>query len=426
MPASLAPISAELFADFRGGKESALEQIFRANFEALTKDANARLDDPAGAQKVVAGALLEVWDRRAKIADAAALESLLHKAVDGATAHELRRRAAAHHMAGAHKESHDAPAAAAVETTDQWWAKVVGVLHAAPTDAAELARQRAEHSRHETARHMKKVARPKRTGTYVVIGLLVLAASAVPLWYFNKGAESTKAGQLLGRDDAKVLRSRDGQRGAVTLEDSVAVRIGSATTVKYPSHYPMDARALLVAGSSAIKVPSNVTLLVKANNLWISASGAEFAVRNYPDDSGTVMLKGIRGTVTVKAGKAEKALAADSTMQVLSNGTFMAMQPDRAAMAFSWLDGKFVSEHLPLRRVLLEMKKWYGLDITAKDSSFLERPVQMTAMLDSAKVAVAALQEGASVAVTLLTEGKATLVDAAGAPKPKAPKGKRK
>ena len=36
MPASLAPLSPELFADFKGGKETALEQVFRANFEAFT------------------------------------------------------------------------------------------------------------------------------------------------------------------------------------------------------------------------------------------------------------------------------------------------------------------------------------------------------------------------------------------------------
>jgi hypothetical protein len=424
MPASLAPISAELFADFRGGKESALEQIFRANFDAFTTDANQRLADAAGAQKVVAGAWLEVWDRRDKVADAAALADLLHKAVDGGVAHELRRRSAAHHMAGAHKEAHDALPPAAVESTDQWWAKIVGVLHTAKSDPNEIAKQRLEHSRHEAARHMKKVARPKRTGTYVIIGLLVLAASAVPLWYFNKGAATTKAGQLLGRDDAKVLRSKDGQRGAVTLEDSVAVRIGSATTVRYPSHYPLDARALFVAGAAAIKVPANVTLLVKANDLWLTASGAEFVVRNFPDDSGAVMLKVLGGTLSVNAGKEIKELATGSTTLVLSNGAFMELQADRAAMAFGWLDGKFASEHLPLRRVLLEMKKWYGLDITTKDSSFLERPVQMTATLDTAKVAIAALEEGASVTVKLISEGKASMTDAAGLPKPKA-KGKK-
>ena len=67
MPASLAPITPELFADFKGGKETELEQFFRANFEAITQEANEKLEDLAAAQKVAASAFLDVWDRRAKL-----------------------------------------------------------------------------------------------------------------------------------------------------------------------------------------------------------------------------------------------------------------------------------------------------------------------------------------------------------------------
>lgn len=419
MPASLAPITPELLADFKGGKEAALEQVFRANFDAFTQEANAKLEDMAAAQKVAASAFLDVWDRRAKVESAAQLEALLHQAVGGEAAHELRRRAAAHRMgdaSGEHK-AHDAPAAATVETVDQWWAKCAGVLHAARANPDDVARQRAEHSRHEAAAHLKKVAAPKRrTGLVVALVVVVAVGAGVPLWYFNKGAESTKAGQLLGREDAKVIRSNNGQVGAVTLEDSVGVRIGSATTVKYPAHYPMDARALLISGVAAIKAPADGSpVMVKVGNLWVYASGAEFAARSFPEDSGAVMLKALAGDVEIRFGQEMKALKEGSTTYVLSNGTFMDLSADKAALGFSWLDGKFVSDHLPLRKVLTEMKKWYALEITAKDTSFLDRPVAMTASLDSAKVAVAALEAGGSVKIKLESEGKASLTDNAAA-----------
>jgi ferric-dicitrate binding protein FerR (iron transport regulator) len=96
----------------------------------------------------------------------------------------------------------------------------------------------------------------------------------------------------------------------------------------------------------------------------------------------------------------------------------MDLSEDRAKFAFSWIDGEFVSEHQPLRKVLTEMKRIYALDIVPKDTSFLDRPVSMTANLDSTKVAIAALEEGGAVKITLTGEGKASLVDAAGAPKP--------
>jgi len=52
MPASLAPITPELLKDLQDGKESALEQLFRPNFDELSKEAAERLDGHL-AQKVV-------------------------------------------------------------------------------------------------------------------------------------------------------------------------------------------------------------------------------------------------------------------------------------------------------------------------------------------------------------------------------------
>lgn len=416
MPASLAPITPELFADFKGGKETALEQFFRANFAAITQEANEKLGDEAAAQKAAASAFLDVWDRRARLESPAALEKVLYDAVNGEAAHEQRRRAAAHHMAGNHAKAHDA---AVPETVDQWWAKVTGVLHAAHADPAEAARKRAEHSRHEAAAHMKKVARPKRTGFYVVLVFLLAIAAGIPLWYFSKGADATKAAQLLSHDDAKSMRSKDGQRGTVTMEDSTVVRLGSSSTVKYPASYPLDARAMQIIGSAAIKAPaSNTPLLVKVGNTWVDVSDAEFVGRSFPEDSNSAMLKALSGSVTVRAGKEIQQLAAGSTLLVLSNGTFMDLSEDRAKFAFSWIDGNFVAENQPLRKVLLAMKRVYALDIVPEDTSFLDRPVSMTANLDSTKAAVTALEEGGAVKITLVGEGKASLVDAASAPKP--------
>jgi ferric-dicitrate binding protein FerR (iron transport regulator) len=417
MPASLAPLSPELFADFKAGKETALEQIFRANFEAFTQEANEKLQDIGGAQKVAASAFMDLWDRRAKVESVDQLQALLHQAINGEAAHEMRRRAAAHHMAGNHAKAHEPTAA---ESTDQWWAKITGVLHAAHADPAAVAQQRAEHSRHEAAKHMQKVAGKKKTGFYAVVVVLLFAAAAIPLWYFNKGAAATKAQQLLNKDDAKSMRAKDGQRGTVTMEDSVVVRMGSSTTVKYTKSYPLDARAMQIQGVAAIKAPKlDSPLMVKVGNAWVDANDAEFVGRSFPEDSNSAMLKVLSGNVTVRFGQDSKSLASGTTMLVLSNGTFMDLDEDKAKLAFNWIDGTFLAENQPLRKVLSEIKRWYGIDITPKDSSFMDRPVSITAALDSAKVAIRALEEGGAVKVTLTSETKGTLVDNAANVKPK-------
>jgi ferric-dicitrate binding protein FerR (iron transport regulator) len=104
-------------------------------------------------------------------------------------------------------------------------------------------------------------------------------------------------------------------------------------------------------------------------------------------------------------------------MQVLSNGTFMDLAPEKASFAFAWVDGNFVSEHLPMRKVIAELKRWYTLDVVVKDSSFLDRPVLMTASLDSTEKAIAAFEEGGAVSIAF-DAGKRVLKDMASAPKP--------
>jgi ferric-dicitrate binding protein FerR (iron transport regulator) len=402
-------MSPELFADFKAGKEHALEQFFRANFEAFTQEANEKLEDLGGAQKVAASAILDAWDRRAKLESVEQLGTLMHQAVNGEAAHELRRRAAAHHMAGNHAKAHEPTPP---ESLEQWWTKVSAVLHAPHADAAETAKKIADQRRHEAAEHMKKVAGKKKTGVYAFVALAILVGAAVPLWYFNKGAEATKAQQLLGKDDAKVMSSKDGQRGTVTMEDSVVVRLGSATVVKYTKSYPLDARAMQIIGVAAIKAPKlDSPLLVKVGNAWIHANDAEFIGRSFAEDSNTAMLKVISGSITVEDKLEEKPLTAGQTLLVLNNGTFMDLDEGKATLYFSWADGSFVSANQPLRKVLSEIKKWYALALTPKDSSFLDRPVSMTAPLDSTKVAIKALEEGAAVKVTLTGEGKGTLAD---------------
>lgn len=404
MPASLAPITPELLVDFRGGKESALEQLFRSNFDALTKEAAETLEDAAAAQKVVASAFLELWDRRGKAQSAAQLEDLLRQIVGSAVAHEQRRRTTAHRMAdteGDHKQH----AAATLhhhdpEPTDKVWALLVAELHAERTDPKVRAQRLAERSRHGAATHIAHVAAPSSSRMVMVIVVIVLAVIvAVPLWFLNKGATATKAEQALARNDARPMLSAAGQRGNVTLEDSTAVHMGPNSVVKLTSHFPQDFRAAEVTGTASFNAPAGTEpLLIHVGGAWVSASGTEFVVRHYADDS-TAMIKVISGSAIVRGSGLERTLDAGATVQVDSNGVMSDLPAEQASEAFSWVDGNFVIQNKPLNDVLVAIKRWYGLDITARDSSIVHRVITMTASLESSKAAITALEQSGGVKI---------------------------
>jgi DNA-directed RNA polymerase specialized sigma24 family protein len=412
MPASLAPITPELLKDLQGGKEPALEQLFRPNFAALSTEANEKLEDIAVAQKVVASAFLEVWEHRTEPQSPAQLESMLRQFVTAGVTHEVRRRGAAHRMGeteGNHKD-HAAKHTGEALTVDQVWARIVGELHTVKTDSRERAKQLADQRRHEAALHMAKVSKRGVPKTMIIIGVVLAVAVAIPLYLAGRGAEMTKAGQALAREDARSMRSQSAQRGTVKLEDSTEVRIGSSTEVRLPVAFPRDFRAAEVRGSALFKAPSGTTpFLVKVGSAWVAAQDADFVVRSYPDDSGAAMIKVLRGHVTVQAGEVEqKSYNEGSVLLVKKDATISDLPAERAINAFSWPDGNFVTQNLPLRKVLVEFKKWYGLDIVPKDTTFLDRPITMSASLESKMDGIAALEaagklklgfEGASMAL---------------------------
>jgi ferric-dicitrate binding protein FerR (iron transport regulator) len=412
MPASLAPITPELLSGFRDGKESALEQLFRSNFDALTKEAAETLEDVAAAQKVVASAFLELWDKRGQAQSAAQLEALLRQALGSGVTHEQRRRSALHRMAdtdGDHKQHaastqhHHDP-----EPTDTVWARLVSELHVEKTDPAVRAQRTAARQRHGAATHLAHVAEPKSSKVVMISVIVLIIIIAIPLWFLNRGAAATKAEQALSRNDTRPMQSKPGQRGKVTLEDSTAVYMGATSIVTLTAHFPQDFRAARVTGTASFNAPAGTTpLLIQVGGAWVTAAGTAFAVRHYADDT-TAMIKVTSGTATVKGAMAERTLNAGEMLQVSETGVISDLPADRASEAFSWMEGNFVMQNKTLKEVLVAMKRWYGLEIMTRDTSLNHRLVTMTTSLESSKAAIAALEQGAGVKVGY--EGQAMVV----------------
>ena len=271
--------------------------------------------------------------------------------------------------------------------------------------------------------HHVHMAPEVKTSIGAKVGIVVVAlVVAATLWYLNKGSEATKAEQALGREDARPMVTKAGQRGKVTLEDSTIVSMGSSSVVKLTSHFPQDFRALKVTGAAAFSAPTATSpLLVQVGEAWIVAQDADFAVRHFDSDS-TAMIKVSRGTVTVRGAVLERSLEAGASAQVNKEGAIADVPADQASEVFSWVDGKFVVTNQPLAKVLKEIKVWYGVDIITRDSSLNQRPITMSASLESSGDAVAALEASGNVKHDFEKKGTMVLVDAPAVPVKKAKK----
>jgi transmembrane sensor len=155
---------------------------------------------------------------------------------------------------------------------------------------------------------------------------------------------------------------------------------------------------------------------VRAGNTKVTVTGTVLTIRTYATDSSVVVaLK--EGSASVTVGDSSHAVAAGHGLYVKGNTTRDAT-PAEIDEATSWNDHVLTVSNRQLREVLPQLKDWYGSDIKVTDLPLLDRPVSITASLDSPLEAINAIERSANLKFGY--EGKTMVFhDATPAPKKK-------
>jgi ferric-dicitrate binding protein FerR (iron transport regulator) len=388
------PIDRDLLTGLKLGDERALERVFRECYEPLSKKASAALDDEVGVPKVVEGAFVRVWEQRDTIESPEALEAFLFDAVTAGVARERSRRAAAHRMGGdgARAAAH---AAAGPMTIDDAWTHVSNVLHT-PVHDAHLDPATLQAARHGAAQHVASLAKRPAwqlpTGVAAVLAVTIFGAIR---WADVAGADSA-INSALASPDARTVSTIAGQLAATSLSDGSKVRLGADTKLRIPPNFGGGTRAVQLDGAGAFTVAPNAKkpFVVRAGPAYVTATGTEFDVRAYPNES-AVTVRVRSGTTNVRASGTSRALGAGQSVTLAKDGTMSNPTPGAVDEAFAWTDANFVVNGQPLRAVLPQIVRWYGMDLKVPDQALLTRPVTMRSKLSSSREAIAALESSA-------------------------------
>jgi transmembrane sensor len=159
-----------------------------------------------------------------------------------------------------------------------------------------------------------------------------------------------------------------GQRARVTMDDGTVVTLGPATKLQVRD------RAVIISGEAyfAVKSPSRAPFVVTARNLTARVIGTAFDVRAYESDTSV--------RVVVAAGRIAIDVARDDRTDrrsgaVLSAGDVAEWNESQlrvtprtdVASYLEWLEGRIEFDGTPLSEVLLQLKRWYGIDATLAD-----------------------------------------------------------
>ncbi|MEO8336396.1 MAG: FecR domain-containing protein [bacterium] len=374
--------------------EDALKRAFLADYAALSAEARADLGDAAVslATKVVEGAFVRAWDSRANLKTPEELHQFLVADVHHAAARALSRRAAAHRFA-AHGTADAKHATNGDVDPETSWEHIQHALHGEEHSPGTLAAVAAA-SRHEAADHIGHVGQSSKGAWIAVVAAVVVIAVVIGgIFVMNVVAAKGKVAKAVNDPDGREVVTPAARSGVVELTDGSKVNIAPESKLTIPKDFGPEVRGVKLAGAATFDVAPGLKneFQVFAKNATIVAKGTSFTVSAYAADSGvTIVVKD--GSVEVRRGTEIQQVPAGSAVTVLSADPLRAATTEEKNEATSWSSGTLTINKQPLRTALALIKRWYGFDIVVPKPEYLERPVTLTASMDSSMQAIHAVE----------------------------------
>lgn len=174
----------------------------------------------------------------------------------------------------------------------------------------------------------------------------------------------------------KEYRTTVGQRARVTLPDNSTIVLGPNSRVRYSSTFgTSNNRTIMLEGQGLFTVTHvlGTPFVVQTAGVSTRVLGTSFLVRRYAADTALQVVvaqgKVMVGQSVLGAGDIATARGAHDIS--VSRGNAISEQ-------LAWTEGRLDFTVTPLRDVLPELQRWYGVTVTVADPALLERPVTTT------------------------------------------------
>jgi transmembrane sensor len=206
----------------------------------------------------------------------------------------------------------------------------------------------------------------------VLVGLGMWAWDKLP---FSPGATAVPERELsTGVGQRLVVRLGDGTR--VTLAPGSHLRYADPDVVGRPP------RMVTLEGAAVFDVVHDKShpFTVRAGDLVTRDVGTRFAIRAYASDANPeVVVADGAVTVQVRSPAAGHPTAEPVTLHAAeraradSSGELVHDVGVDTAVAMAWTSGRLVFHAVPMREVVAELHRWYGIDVRLGDSALAGR-----------------------------------------------------
>ena len=165
------------------------------------------------------------------------------------------------------------------------------------------------------------------------------------------------------------ITSPPGTKSNITLPDGSNVWLNSGSKLKYPLQFTSKDRMVYLIGEGFFKVKSDKKhpFIVHTNHIDVKATGTEFNVDAYNNDSVTSISLS-EGVVDILVGENTiQTMAPDEQFTYNNSKKTHRLATTKTSYVCAWKDGILAFRDVPLENVFKRISRTYNVDIEVKD-----------------------------------------------------------
>jgi transmembrane sensor len=192
------------------------------------------------------------------------------------------------------------------------------------------------------------------------------------LSYVEGKSLSIKSREGLGSIAYNKVVTPPGGQFIVVLPDGTKATLNNGSSIRYPTVFAGKTRDVTMSGEVFLKVANNPSqpFCVTVNGLSVDVLGTSFNIKAYEPES--MIATVIEGGVQVSNGSQKRKLGAWEQLTVAGNKDWKFQQRVNTEEVTSWKKGNFLFAGTPLSEVLLQLKRWYDMEV---DNTSASNPV---------------------------------------------------
>ena len=151
----------------------------------------------------------------------------------------------------------------------------------------------------------------------------------------------------------------------LTLSDGSKVQLNSMSSIRFPVQFAQDCRLVELEGEAYFEVEHDTLRPFRVDvhdDAMIEVLGTEFNINAYPEND-EIFTTLVRGKVRVDDLQTDSTVVLLPNQQAVLIGTRIDVKEVNPEDYITWINGRFYFEKMTLEEILIQLERWYDLQV---------------------------------------------------------------